>query len=246
MTVSSIYGIALISVRLLPLLVVAPIAPLARAPLLVRLVLSISLATIIGLNVPLSGIEQLEVNPLHFLTEFLIGATLAFSIHSAYAALHTMGQLMDMQIGFAAASMLAPGTEQLTTPTAEVLSIALIFVVFMTNVHQDILIGFAKLCEVVPPGSKIVWNKEWITIIGALYTIGLLIASPVIIVLWMIDLTMAFISRSLPQAPIYFVALPAKIGIGLIVLSWFFSQLLEPLIRLFGLAIDSWGDALKV
>lgn len=243
---STFFTSALLSVRLLPLLVVAPIAPLARVPLTARVLLSMAIALIIGSS--LAGLEVDKTVPffLLLLTEFLIGATLAFSIHSAHAALHSMGHVLDMQIGFSAASLLAPGTQHMSTPTAEVLSIAIIFVVFFTHIHQDLIIGFARICEIVPPGTSVAWNWAWLKVIGSLYMLGLLITGPVILVLWLTDVTLAFISRSLPQVPVYFIGLPVKIGVGLIAMSWLFTQALESIIRLLSASLDAWGNALTV
>lgn len=235
----------LIWIRLLPLLVVAPIPPFERAPLLVRIVVTLSLAVALvsGLEISFSGSS---ITLLQFFTEFLIGVTLAFSIHSAHAAMHTMGSLLDFQMGFAAASMFDPATSQMSTPVARLMGIGLIIAFLSSNLHYEILVGFSKVCTVLPPGKSIDWSREWLGNLGALYSLGFIVASPLIITLWLVDLSLAFISRSLPQAPIYFVGLPVKIGIGILLLSWFFNQALEPILQVFSGAINHWGSALKI
>lgn len=235
-----------VGARLLPILVVAPIAPLRRVPMLARVILSIALAVILSGTVSSSKIELLNGSlSLLIVSEFVIGASLAFSLHAAHGAIHTVGHLIDMQIGFAAASMFDPSTNQMATPAAQVLTIGMLVTFIQFNVHHDLLIGFSKIVRVVPPGSIPNWSQDWIKVLGSLYVLAFIIVSPVILYLWLIDLTMAFISRALPQAPIYFVGLPFKVGAGLLLLSWFFTQALEPLLRLLSNSLFSWNMMFK-
>ncbi len=240
----AIMPIALIAVRLLPILVVAPVAPFKRAPLLIRIILSITLAIILSSSI------KLEAAPLYFglavLSELVIGASLAFGLHAANAALHTMGQLIDTQIGFAAATLFDPATHQATSPTAELLTIGLLVTFLQFNVHHDLLLGFAKLLTVIPLGSTPEWNADWLHILGTSYVLAFIIVSPIVFSLWLMDLMLSFISRSLPQAPIYFVAMPIKVAVGIFILVWFFTQALEPLLRLLSHSLLSWNGMFRV
>ncbi len=243
----TIFLISLIAMRLLPILVVAPIAPFKRAPMLVRVILSVSLAIILSGSIEAKAIDSTQHN-IYFLlmSEFIIGSSLAFSFHAASAALHTMGQLIDTQIGFAAATLFDPANEQVASPTAELLTFGLLVTLIQFNIHYDLLLGFAKLLTIIPPGAVPNWNSDWLKILGNAYVTAFIIVTPVVLSLWLIDLILALISRSLPQAPIYFVALPIKVGMGIIILSWFFAQALEPLIRLLSNSFFSWNYMFKV
>ncbi len=244
--IASLLPAAFISFRFLPLFVVAPIASFQRVPLVVRIVLSIALAIILSGLIENAYLFQPEIIIAIFFTEFLIGMSLAFGFHAASAAVHTMGQLVDLQMGFSAASVFDPSSEEVASPTGELLSIMLIVVLFSANVHHDVLIGFARLIEVLPPGAPLQWQSNWLTILGLLYTTGFIILSPVLFTLWFIDFTMAFISRSLPQVPVYFIGLPVKVAIGILLLSWFFGQATGPLFRLLQEALVSWGLMFRV
>lgn len=238
---------ASVSIRLLPLLVVAPVASFRRAPLLVRIILSVALAIVLSSSLnPITPAPQGGELILLMLSEFAIGASLAFGFHAASAALHTMGQLVDMQIGFAAASLFDPNTESIATPTAELLTIGLLVTLIQFNVHHDLLIGFSKLLNIIPPGTVPNWSEDWLKIIGTLYVLGLVIVSPIIMSLWFTDLVLAFISRALPQTPMYFVGLPVKVAVGILMLAWFFTQALEPFLRIWSNSLLSWNMMFKV
>lgn len=233
--------------RLLPIFIVAPIAPFKRAPILVRVVVLIALALLLSTKMDGSVLAAPQTSlTILLLSEFLIGASLAFSFHAAQAAMHTMGQLVDAQIGFSAAMLFDPSTQQAATPTAELLTMAVILVFLQFNVHYDLLIGFERLLHFIPVGAYPEWNSDWIKVIGTAYVLAFIIVSPIIFALWLIDLMLSFVSRSLPQAPIYFVALPIKVGIGIMILSWFFSHSLEALLRYLSNTLLSWEMMFRI
>lgn len=234
--------IFLISFRLAPIFLIAPISSFRRVPLMVRIIFIFILSLLFNATLPQTMI--LENGPSLWamcFTEFLIGSSLAFSFHAASGAVQTMGQLVDIQMGFAAAAMFDPSTEQMISPTGEILTLTLLVSLITLNIHHDVILGLAKLFEILPPGSAIHWNSQWLKILGVHFVIGFIIVSPIILTLWFTDLTLAFISRSLPQAPIYFVGLPVKIGVGILMLGWFSRNALEPFLRLLTESLESWN-----
>ena len=112
--------------------------------------------------------------------------------------------------------------------------------------HHDLLHGFVSLLNILPLGSNIFINDAWLGILAGHFALGFIILSPVIISLWLIDLVLALISRSLPQAQIYFVGLPVKIGLGFFLLAWLMNNFIEPLHRLMLFALESWGLIFRV
>lgn len=231
----------LIFFRLSPLFLVAPIIGFARVPVLFRLILTVSFSLILAGT--LSAYPAAD-NSMQLITqlisEALIGISLAFSIHAAIAGLTYAGQLIDMQIGFAAAAIFDPTTNQNTSPTGEVFTIAALAVFVIFAFDHKLLQAMSLLLEALPPGSAFQFSESWVGILGRHLVIGFLLASPVIISLWLTDVFIAYLSRSLPQTPMYFVALPIKVMIGIISLAWLISEALEPMLRLYHASLLSW------
>jgi len=234
---------SLIGFRLLPIFVVTPIASMQRVPITVRILITLAIA--MTLSKSYSADHQALLNGyalvFAFGGELLIGISLAFSFHAATAAMQTLGQLIDLQIGFSAGSVFDPNTEQTISPTGELLTLMLLVSLVSFNVHHDLLIGFAKFLTILPPGSAVIWSENWLLILGSQFTLGFIIVSPIILTLWFTDITLAFISKSLPQAQVYFVGLPVKVMIGILVLAWFSNQAAEPLYRLLQASLNSWA-----
>lgn len=234
--------VTLVFFRLLPIWIVAPIAMFRRIPMLVRVVLTISIAVILSV-----GYHNTPSNPPVSMTwmslgsEFLLGLVLAFGFHAAQGSVQTMGHIIDQQIGFAAATVFDPGSEQTQSLISELLTLMVLIVFLALDVHHLLLSGIASTLNFIPPGHPFIINSEsLIGLLGFQFALGFALACPVILILWLVDVVLAMSSRSLPQANIYFTAMPIKIGVGLLLIVWLSNNILPPLSRIFEVIFERW------
>jgi len=213
-------ALAYVFIRLSPLTLVAPVVFFSRIPSLVRVIFTFIFAALIvtGLdtNTLLAMPQGILVNVL--LCEFFLGLVLALSFHAANAALNMASQLIDIQIGISAGASFDPINFQTNSPIGILMTLIAVSVFFSTDLHYQFLYGFGEIFRVLPPGVEFSLGVSFFSSIGKLFALGLILVSPVIIVMWLVDVALALISRSLPQAQIYFVALPLKLIIGFLVL----------------------------
>lgn len=206
----------LLSVRLLPLMVASPILFFARIPLTVRLLLSLALAAVIASSLPTGPAPQLTV--LVLAGELLLGAVMAFAFHAAHAGLDMAGKLIDTQVGLNAAGVFDPGTTGMSGMVSELLTLTLAVLFVSLDLHHDLLRVFSALLAAVPPGSVSagLLDVSLAAILTRQFLLAFLLVSPVIVGLWLVDAAFAFLSRSMPQANVYFLALPVKLGMGVL------------------------------
>nr|WP_218177363.1 flagellar biosynthetic protein FliR [Pseudomonas gingeri] len=208
----------LVSVRLIPLVVVSPILFFSRVPLTVRILLALTLSVVLASALPVTHAPTLSV-PVLF-GELLLGAVMAFGFHAAHAGVDMAGKLVDTQIGLNAAGVFDPGTSNMTGLVAELLawSLGLVFVVL--DLHHDLLRIFSQLLVAVPPGSVSlsVLSLPLASMMTEQFLLAFMIVVPVVVGLWLIDTAFAFLSRSMPQANVYFLSLPIKLGVGVLIL----------------------------
>lgn len=207
----------LLSVRLLPILVVAPVVVFSRVPLTVRLILTLALAAIMSGALPSSDIKP-SVEALF--GEFLLGAVMAFGFHAAHAGLDLAGKLIDAQIGLNAAGIFDPGTSNMSGLLAEFLAIAFSLLFIALDFHHALLRVFADLITVIPPGSvtAAALNVSFVSIMTQQFLLAFMLVVPITIGLWLTDASFAMLSRSMPQANVYFLALPVKLAVGVLLL----------------------------
>ena len=233
---------ALIFFRLLPIFVVAPVMMLRRAPVFVRIIISISFAIILttGYDKTINS-ANLTFNWASLIFEFFIGMILAFGFHAAHGSMQVMGHIIDQQVGFAAASVFDPASEQTHSLIGELLTLMVLVAFLSLNIHHQLLKGIASTIQAIPLGQSINLNIETLwQILGIQFAMAFALACPVILTVWLIDVVLALASRSLPQANIYFVAMPVKIALGLLLVVWLTSYVLPHLARMFEMIFNNW------
>ncbi|MBX8532918.1 flagellar biosynthetic protein FliR [Pseudomonas cichorii] len=207
----------LVSVRLIPLIVVSPILFFSRIPLTVRLLLALMLSAVLASGMTMADAPVFTLPVL--LGELLLGVLMAFGFHAAHAGVDMAGKLIDTQIGLNAAGVFDPGTSSMTGLTAELLAWSLGALFLVLNLHHDLLRVFAQLLVAVPPGSVSLsaLSMPLATVMTQQFLLAFMIVVPVILGLWLVDVAFAFLSRSMPQANVYFLSLPVKLGIGMFI-----------------------------
>ncbi len=233
---------ALTFFRLLPIVIVAPVMMLRRVPVLIRVVLGISIAIILatGYGNTVTSINM-SLSWALLASEFFVGMVMAFGFHAAQGSMQVMGHIIDQQVGFAAASVFDPASEQMHSLIGELLTLMILVTFLWLDIHHQLLMGISSTIQAIPLGQPFSLNIEalW-QILGIQFALAFALACPVILSVWLVDIVLALASRSLPQANIYFVAMPVKIAIGLLLVVWLTSYVLPHLAYMFETIFNNW------
>ncbi|MFC4527572.1 flagellar biosynthetic protein FliR [Dyella halodurans] len=212
--------------RFAPLLMVPALGPLAWVPGTVRIVVVIALAlTAVGAagaaTVAAGTMESPVLLGLAMGGESLVGLTFALAVVLPTAALGFAARMVDMQSGVAAASLLNPSTHTTESLFGTVIQWGGMVVFFALGLHLVLLRGLVSSLNLVPLGSGriVVSPTVFMSLLSTQFLLGLMVVLPVILGLFAIDLGTAYASRSMPQANIYFVALPLKVLAGFTLLA---------------------------
>lgn len=246
---SAIWPFLLATFRLMPLLTLPGISLFSQLPVIVRLGLLGALAGLVAYALPASSISVPgDMNAMIFALggEFILGLTLAFSIHLIFGVLRFMGRLVDMQIGFAAAGIVDPTTQRVEALLGSALAFVALVTLLQWNIHHDLIRGLAVSMQLVPIGAaSLTIGPDWLALlIGQQFLFAFLLVAPIVIGLLLVDIVIAYSSRLMPQVNVYFISLPLKIGIGLVLTAIVLRTSAAPLRRLFDGATSAWIPAM--
>lgn len=230
----------LLSVRLLPLLVVSPIVFFSRIPLTIRLVLALAIASVIASALPsLQASPPLSLPVL--LGELMLGVVMAFGFHAARAGLDMAGRLVDTQIGLSASGVFDPTTSNITSIIADLIGLMFALLFVALNMHHELLRVVSGVLVVIPLGSvtTLSLSSSLASILTQQFLLAFMMMMPVILGLLLTDVAFALLSRSMPQANIYFLALPIKLGLGIFLLLLTLPMLVQRMPLLFENALRS-------
>lgn len=217
----------LTAIRIGPLFIMAPGLGSLRVPIMARGLFVLGLASMLAFaQLQSSGTQPILPTNIGALllmsvSELLIGATLAFGLIAAFAAFQFGGRILDLQIGFGIANIFDPLTRAQTPLLGSALQLAALMVFFSVDGHHVILQGFAFSLERIPLGTTFTELPIAAVVaqFGSMFTFGLAIVAPTMIVLLLLDVGLAAISRTMPQVNIFFVTIPIKIFVGLLTLA---------------------------
>lgn len=151
-------------------------------------------------------------------TGLMIGAVARIFMSVAAIA----GQVIGMQSGLAMAQSFDPSQGQQGALVATFLNLTFLLLLFATNTHHMLLGMMVNSYSVFEPGQMppmadaAQWALE--AFIDA-FRIGVQLAAPLIVFGLTFYLALGVLSRLMPQAQIFFIAMPSNIMVGLFILT---------------------------
>ena len=224
---STVMLLAFAMLRYLPVLAIPALSPLSWAPPMVRIALLLALAWLTVLASP----AAFAATPRAFdagalllgcASELLLGLTFGLAILLPQAGMGFAARLADMQAGLSAASLFNPGGQhEPESMLGTIVMLAATVLFFSLDLHLQLFRLLTGSVQVLPLGALgIRLDLEgFLGMVGSGFLLGMAVVAPVIIGLFAVDLAVAYATRSMPQANVYFLALPLKVAVALLLLA---------------------------
>jgi flagellar biosynthetic protein FliR len=237
----------LLTLRIAPVFAFAPPFTLLGMPVRVRVLLTLMLAACLvqlpGARATVFTGDLDSFVPLAA-SELLIGLGVAFAFQAAFAALYFAGRVLDFQAGFGLALVIDPATRSQSPLLGTLLAMVGAAVFFAVDGHHDLLRVFSASLEAVPIGALASgWAPEAIIAhFGVVFALGLVIAGAAMLVLFLTDIALAFLMRTMPQMNVLLLGLQVKTVVLLLTLVAMSGLLLPAFLRVFESAIRFIGQ----
>jgi flagellar biosynthesis protein FliR len=221
-----LWTVALVAGRLVPLFVVAPFLGGAEVPLAIRVGLGLAAAVVLmpAIGAPLAEqVAQLPPVALGGLLakELAVGGVLAVVASLPIWAAEGAGRLMDAARGGDASEVFAaPGGEPSTLLGGFTSLLAVVIFVAIDG-HLLFLRALGASYEALPvagglAGAGVV--DAMVAASGRLVGAAIGLAAPVLAAMLLVDLALGAIGRAAPEVAVYFVGLPARGLLAVLVL----------------------------
>jgi len=218
----------LILARVSPLMVTAPLWGSPLVPAQVRVYLALLVAALL-LPVTRGALPpELAASPwtlaLAVGQELVVGFLVAELALLVFAAAQFAGQLADIQVGFGIANVIDPMTSTQVTLIGQLQYLAALLVFLLLDGHHLLLRALAETFTAAPPGRPLAAFAAPLTVVierggRLLFVLAAQIAAPVLTALFLVNFSMALVSRMLPQMNLFLVGMPINVAVGLFALA---------------------------
>ena len=150
--------------------------------------------------------------------EIIFGLALGFSVNIIFIALQMGGQLVDFQIGFSMAAVYDPLTKSKSSLYGRLYYWTAIALFFALDAHHYLVYILADTFDILPLGeivTKHLRSSDIVFLFSSSFKTAFQIAIPLLLILFMTDVIMGMLARTVPQLNVFILGLPMKVLVGL-------------------------------
>jgi flagellar biosynthetic protein FliR len=193
------------------------IAPRARlgSALLLSLVLFPLTRTLLPSGGPPAAVIGLLIG------EIAVGLLIGLAVRMVVAALQTAGNVVAQQLGLSFAMTLDPAMGGQQAAIGDLLTLLGITLIFATDLHHVAIIAIRDSYAVLPPTGVPGTGDAAALALSAMgrgFALAVQIAAPFIAFAVLFNLGLGVLSRLMPQLQVFFLAMPATILVGMLIL----------------------------
>ncbi|MFX3618474.1 MAG: flagellar biosynthetic protein FliR [Sporolactobacillus sp.] len=236
----------LILVRVASFFVTMPIFSYRTIPAQIKIGLAVAIALLIDVTLFKSQAIPLDAQfLLLIIKEALVGLSMGFVCGVLVYAVQLAGSIIDLQMGFAIANTISPENGSTTPITGQMLNVLQLLFFLGVDAHHMLLNGIMYSFTVVPLNELNLdlangHAAEFVTRLSAqMFVIAMQLALPIVGCLFLVDVAVGLVARTVPQINVFVVGLPLKIIVGFLMLLIVFPAF----ILIFRFVFDSMTDA---
>jgi len=194
-------------------------------------------ALAVGLTIPvMTVIEpfQEELTMAMFVAigmkELLIGMALGYITLLFFTAIEIAGSLVDFQVGFSMGAMYDPSLGVNSSYYGRIYYWISIMIFFIANIHHHVITSLVESFTWAPLDQLSfthIGMEGIIHLFGNLFGTAVQLAIPLIIVALLSELTLALISRTVPQIDVLILGMPMKALVSLVFMFFFLPVLMQ-------------------
>ena len=154
--------------------------------------------------------------------QILIGAAVGFAMRIVFSSIELAGDLIGLQMGLGFAVFYSPNANANLPVLAQIFSMVALLMLLAMNGHLMIIEVIVRSFEFLPIdmglGQGI--NVEGLArVAGLIFSTGLLLALPMVVTLFIVNLSLGVLTRAAPQLNLFAVGFPITLALGIFLVS---------------------------
>ncbi|OKL37124.1 flagellar biosynthetic protein FliR [Domibacillus mangrovi] len=242
----------LILVRVSAFFVTMPLFSYRTIPAQHRIAFALVLSWTMYYSIDASPLEINGEYLLLILKEAMTGLLIGLAAFIILSAIQIAGGFIDFQMGFAIANVIDPQTGAQSPLMGQYLYMFSLLMLLALNGHHLILDGIFYSYEFIPIDQMYLpfGNGEaayyMARTFNAVFIIAFQMSMPVVAVLFLTDVMLGIVARTVPQLNIFVVGFPLKIGVAFIVVFIVLGVIFTLVRDLFGIMLQTMRDLMTI
>ena len=213
--------------RVMALLMTAPVLSRNDVPMMVKIGFAgvMSFALFAGVISHSHGL--IPTNPwllsIVIAFEILIGALLGMIISLLFDGIATFAQVAGVQMGGSASNVFEPSLNTGANPVAQFYLYASLSIFLILGGFYNVFAILMKSFELAPLAdlsfNYAAFALNYLEVFSSIFITALKLLMPLLAVMTVTDIFVALVAKVLPQANIYFLIMPNKLILGMIIMS---------------------------
>lgn len=225
---SSIPIFVLILVRVIAFFVTLPLFSYRTIPNQFKIGFAVFLTLVMFYALDTSTIDIEGIYILLLLKEAIVGLLIGLIAYLIVSAVQIAGGFVDFQMGFAIANVVDPQTGAQSPLTGQYFYIIALLFLLSVDGHHLLIDGIFYSYDFIPIDKVIPFHNESmvlfvIEVFNKMFVIAFQMAIPIVGCLFLVDVALGIIARSVPQLNVFVVGLPVKIFVSFVAIFFFFS-----------------------
>ncbi|MEX0722407.1 MAG: flagellar biosynthetic protein FliR [Gracilimonas sp.] len=222
LTIDLILSAFLVFVRVSALVMTAPFFSSAAFPAQIKIYFSVITSVLLFSVIPAEGaFVSADAGAVFIVSaiilEALVGIALGLIGQLVFAGLEMAGMLISLNSALSFANMVDTMTQKQSAIISNLFTLVAVLIFLSIDGDKVYISALAKSFEMIPVNEAEIHlaGPYMLEIATYLFVIGVQITTPFIIVIFLLDVSLAIFARIMPQANMMFIALPIKVGVGL-------------------------------
>ena len=156
------------------------------------------------------------------LKEVLVGVFIGFVFNIIFIAARLAGSVVGYQIGFSMVNVMDPSSTTPVSIIGELWFLLGTLIFLFLNGHHMIIEGLVNSFQLIPLGLATPTGQvgEWLLKYSSFaFILAVKFAAPVMLTIFLLEVAMGVLARTMPQMNIFIVGFPLKIFVGLLVVA---------------------------
>ena len=154
--------------------------------------------------------------------EILVGAFLGLVARVVLAAVDVAGMVISFNLSLANAFVFNPSITAQSSLIGTFLMTFAVLLILITDMHHLMLMGVVDSYAMFTPGAALPFGDMADTMarqVSGAFAIGVRMAAPFLVIGLIFYLGLGLMARLMPQAQVFFVAIPIQLMVGILVLA---------------------------